>query len=83
MVIFCLQLENKTLETLNLGCNSFGSEGLAILKDSLARNRSLLRLGLQATKLNCQGRFAVLVRSFDAENSKYSLLKGLSGAFGQ
>lgn len=56
VVFYSFQLENKTLKTLNLGANNIGSEGVAIIKDSLARNRTLLRIGLQATKLNCQGK---------------------------
>ena len=56
IIFFLFQRVNSRLETINLGCNNMGSVGIEFLKDSLARNRTLLRLGLQATKMNCQGK---------------------------
>lgn len=46
----------QSLETLNLGHNSVGNEGVLKLKEGLIGNRSLLRLGLASTKLTCEGR---------------------------
>ena len=45
----------QSLETLNLGHNSIGNEGVHQLKDGLISNRSVLRLGLASTKLSCEG----------------------------
>lgn len=45
----------QSLETLNLGHNSVGNEGVHKLKDGLISNRSVLRLGLASTKLSCEG----------------------------
>lgn len=45
----------QSLETLNLGHNSVGNEGVHKLKDGLIGNRSVLRLGLASTKLSCEG----------------------------
>ncbi|TRY83099.1 hypothetical protein DNTS_003567 [Danionella cerebrum] len=45
----------QTLETLNLGHNAVGNEGVHKLKDGLIANRSILRLGLASTKLSCEG----------------------------
>lgn len=45
----------QSLETLNLGHNSVGNEGVHKLKDGLIANRSVLRLGLASTKLSCEG----------------------------
>lgn len=49
----------QSLETLNLGHNSVGNEGVHKLKDGLISNRSVLRLGLASTKLSCEGRQGV------------------------
>lgn len=51
----------QSLETLNLGHNSVGNEGVHKLKDGLISNRSVLRLGLASTKLSCEGRQGVSV----------------------
>ncbi|MBW01519.1 Protein phosphatase 1 regulatory subunit 37, partial [Eschrichtius robustus] len=45
-----------SLETLNLGHNPIGNEGVRNLKNGLIGNRSVLRLGLASTKLTCEGR---------------------------
>lgn len=45
----------QSLETLNLGHNAVGNEGVHKLKDGLVANRSILRLGLASTKLSCEG----------------------------
>lgn len=52
---FCSQPCTQSLETLNLGHNSIGNEGVHKLKDGLIANRSVLRLGLASTKLSCEG----------------------------
>ena len=44
------------LETLNLGQNNLGNDGVHILKDALMKNRSLLRLGLYACRFGDQGK---------------------------
>ena len=41
----------KNLETLNLGYNNITNEGVHRLKDGLLKNRSILRLGMQSTKV--------------------------------
>ena len=41
----------KNLETLNLGYNNITNEGVHRLKDGLLKNRSVLRLGMQCTKV--------------------------------
>ncbi|NWT83795.1 PPR37 phosphatase, partial [Lanius ludovicianus] len=45
----------QSLETLNLGHNPIGNEGVRNLKNGLIGNRSVLRLGLACTKLTCEG----------------------------
>uniref|UniRef100_U3IRM9 Protein phosphatase 1 regulatory subunit 37 n=1 Tax=Anas platyrhynchos platyrhynchos TaxID=8840 RepID=U3IRM9_ANAPP len=45
----------QSLETLNLGHNPIGNEGVRNLKNGLIGNRSVLRLGLASTKLTCEG----------------------------
>uniref|UniRef100_A0A8C5KQ14 Protein phosphatase 1 regulatory subunit 37 n=1 Tax=Jaculus jaculus TaxID=51337 RepID=A0A8C5KQ14_JACJA len=45
----------QSLETLNLGHNPVGNEGVRNLKNGLIGNRSVLRLGLASTKLTCEG----------------------------
>ena len=51
-----LQPHTQSLETLNLGHNPVGNEGVRNLKNGLIGNRSVLRLGLASTKLTCEGR---------------------------
>lgn len=51
-----LQPHTHSLETLNLGHNAIGNEGVRNLKNGLISNRSVLRLGLASTKLTCEGR---------------------------
>lgn len=51
-----LQPHTHSLETLNLGHNPIGNEGMRNLKNGLISNRSVLRLGLASTKLTCEGR---------------------------
>ncbi len=46
----------SNLETLNLGQNNLGNDGVHILKDALMKNRSLLRLGLYACRFGDQGK---------------------------
>ena len=43
------------LETLNLGQNHLGNDGVHILKDGLMKNKSLLRLGLYSCRISDQG----------------------------
>ncbi|KFQ80192.1 Protein phosphatase 1 regulatory subunit 37, partial [Phaethon lepturus] len=57
-----------SLETLNLGHNPIGNEGVRNLKTGLIGNRSVLRLGLASTKLTCEG--AVAVAEFIAESPR-------------
>jgi len=45
----------KSLETINLGHNNITNEGIHRLKDGLLQNKSLLRIGLQSSKLSCEG----------------------------
>ncbi|XP_073497515.1 protein phosphatase 1 regulatory subunit 37 [Phyllobates terribilis] len=58
----------QTLETLNLGHNAVGNEGVRHLKNGLIGNRSVLRLGLACAKLTCEG--AVAVAEFVAESPR-------------
>lgn len=51
-----LQPHTQSLETLNLGHNPIGNEGVRNLKNGLISNRSVLRLGLASSKLTCEGR---------------------------
>ena len=56
-----LQMTNKHVETLNIGCNKLGAEGVQHLKKCLQDTRcNLHRLGLQSTSLDCQGYFLAL-----------------------
>jgi hypothetical protein len=48
-------MNTRCLETLNLGHNSLTTEGIHRLKDGLLQNKSLLRIGLQAAKISCEG----------------------------
>ncbi|KAA0714772.1 Protein phosphatase 1 regulatory subunit 37 [Triplophysa tibetana] len=57
-----------SLETLNLGHNAVGNEGVHKLKDGLIANRSILRLGLASTKVSCEG--AVAIAEFIAESPR-------------
>ncbi|XP_036201291.1 protein phosphatase 1 regulatory subunit 37 isoform X4 [Myotis myotis] len=63
-----LQPHTQSLETLNLGHNPIGNEGVRNLKNGLIGNRSVLRLGLASTKLTCEG--AVAVAEFIAESPR-------------
>lgn len=45
----------RKLETLNLGSNDLNDETIFAIKEALMHNRSLRRLGLQATKLSDEG----------------------------
>lgn len=49
-------MNTRSLETLNLGHNNITNEGIHRLKEGLLQNKSLLRVGLQAAKLSCEGR---------------------------
>ncbi|MEE6524961.1 hypothetical protein FKM82_024718, partial [Ascaphus truei] len=62
------QPHTQTLETLNLGHNAIGNEGVRHLKNGLIGNRSILRLGLASAKLTCEG--AVAVAEFVAESPR-------------
>ncbi|XP_023581672.1 protein phosphatase 1 regulatory subunit 37-like, partial [Trichechus manatus latirostris] len=62
------QPHTQSLETLNLGHNPIGNEGVRNLKNGLISNRSVLRLGLASTKLTCEG--AVAVAEFIAESPR-------------
>lgn len=53
--LFDVQVNTKCLETLNLGHNTLTTEGIHRLKDGLLQNKSLLRIGLQASKITCEG----------------------------
>lgn len=57
--ITLIQILSNCLETLNLGHNNIANEGIHQLKDGLLRNRSLLRIGLQAAKISCEGAIAL------------------------
>ena len=57
----CLQGSTKCLETLNLGHNSVTNEGIHILKEGLLKSKSLMRLGLQSTRLTCEGNGSFLL----------------------
>jgi len=45
----------KSVETINLGHNNITNEGIHRLKEGLLQNKSLLRIGLQSSKLSCEG----------------------------
>ncbi|XP_078671651.1 uncharacterized protein LOC144911516 [Branchiostoma floridae x Branchiostoma belcheri] len=47
------------LETLNMGHNPIGNEGVLSMKEGLLMNQSLLRLGLVDTKMTCEGAIAL------------------------
>uniref|UniRef100_G3VSC2 Protein phosphatase 1 regulatory subunit 37 n=1 Tax=Sarcophilus harrisii TaxID=9305 RepID=G3VSC2_SARHA len=64
----CSWPHTQSLETLNLGHNPIGNEGVRNLKNGLIGNRSVLRLGLASTKLTCEG--AVAVAEFIAESPR-------------
>ena len=55
-MFYCiLQISTKSLETLNLGHNNLTNEGIHRLKEGLLQNKSLLRVGIQACKVTCEG----------------------------
>lgn len=47
--------ENEKIETLNIGLNKIGLEGMQLLREVLSANCHLHRLGLQSTNLNNEG----------------------------
>lgn len=55
-----VKINTKSLETINLGHNNITNEGIHRLKDGLLQNKSLLRIGLQAAKISCEG-MAVII----------------------
>lgn len=54
MILF-FKAATKSLETLNIGHNNITNDGIHRLKDGLMQNKTLLRIGLQATKISCEG----------------------------
>lgn len=59
--------ENTKIETLNIGSNNLGIEGIARLKPALVSNSHLHRLGLQNTGINCEG--AIILAECIADNT--------------
>ena len=55
MCVCVIQVTTKSLQTLNLGHNNITNEGVFRLKDGMLRNKSLLRIGMQAVKMSCEG----------------------------
>ena len=51
-----MQTSTKSIETLNIGHNNITNEGIHRLKEGLLHNKSLLRIGLQAAKVTCEGK---------------------------
>ena len=43
------------METVNIGHNTITNEGVHLLKDGLLKTCTLLRLGLQGTKISDEG----------------------------
>ncbi|UMM34523.1 hypothetical protein L5515_007561 [Caenorhabditis briggsae] len=60
-------MENTKIETLNIGSNNLGVEGVARLKPALVSNSHLHRLGLQNTGINCEG--AIILAECIADNT--------------
>ncbi len=56
------QSSTQSLETINLGHNNITNEGIHRMKEGLILNKSLLRIGLQAAKISCEG-IVVYVKS--------------------
>ena len=54
MYIF-YQAITQNIQTLNIGHNRLGNDGVRSLQVGLLKNRSLLRLGLLNTKLTAEG----------------------------
>ena len=52
----CSQASSETIETLNIGHNAITNEGAHLLKDGLLKTNSLLRLGLQGTRISDEGK---------------------------
>lgn len=59
--------ENTKIETLNIGSNKLGVEGIARLKPALVSNSHLHRFGLQNTGINCEG--AIILAECIADNT--------------
>ncbi len=59
-ILLPFQTSTQSLETLNLGHNNITNEGVHRLKDGLLQNKSLLRIGLQAAKISCEGKKTTL-----------------------
>jgi protein phosphatase 1 regulatory subunit 37 len=45
----------QNIQTLNIGHNRLGNDGIRVLQSGLLKNRSLLRLGLLNTKITAEG----------------------------
>ena len=60
----CFQSVVECLETLNLGHNNITNEGIHYLKEGLLKNKSLIRLGLQGTKVLCEGKVFSFLTEF-------------------
>ena len=58
-VLILFQTSTTSLETINLGHNNITNEGIHFLKEGLLQNKSLLRIGLQGTKVTCEGKSSV------------------------
>jgi protein phosphatase 1 regulatory subunit 37 len=65
-------MECKGLEMLNVGHNDLGNEFLFEMKESLLANRTLLRLGIQATRISSQG--AIALAEIIADNPTLQVL---------
>lgn len=50
-----LQVQTKSLNTLDISCNPISNEGFFVLKEGLLKNKSLCRLSLRATRLSDEG----------------------------
>lgn len=83
-----LQSSTHNLETLNLGHNNITNEGIHLLKEGLLVSKSLLRLGLQGTKISCEGRSEKQTRDhfsihkLQLENMIYGFYYAVVFAFG-
>lgn len=83
-----LQSSTHNLETLNLGHNNITNEGIHLLKEGLLVSKSLLRLGLQGTKISCEGRSEkqtcdhFSIHKLQLENMIYGFYYAVVFAFG-
>lgn len=66
MILFLFQRSSKSLCILNVGQNELRDDGILELKEAMQQNRTLLRLGIQATQITCQG--AISVAEWVADN---------------